>query len=72
MDKPIEDCGPLTVEDVRNRVEAIRAKAYDDEVAHGMEDQLHQDVLRFLSVRGNELAREALRTLDIDFSRWCA
>jgi hypothetical protein len=62
----------MTVEDIRERVAIIRAQRDDDERAHGLEDQLHQDVLLFLADNGNALAREALTTLDIDFARWCA
>ena len=64
--------GPLTVEDVRQRVERIREIAGDDECAHVEEDKLFEDVLMFLASQGNELAAEALKTLDIQFSRGCA
>ncbi len=63
---------PLTVETIRERVELIRAQADDDERAHSAEDQLHQDVLRHFAEAGNSLAAEALKSLDIDFARWCA
>ena len=62
----------MTVEDVIKRVAEIRAKAGDDEVAHGMEDQLHQDVLREIAAGNTQaaaLAREALRTEEIEFCR---
>jgi hypothetical protein len=65
----------LTLSDVRNRVEAIRAMANDDEGAHAAEDRLHVDVLTALAegARGGKLlAAEALKTRDIDFERWCA
>lgn len=64
----------MTVEEVRERVALIRAASADDddERAHGLEDQLHQDVLRYLADNGHRIAAEALTTLDIDFARWCA
>lgn len=66
----------MTVADVAARVQAIRSSAGDDEVAHGMEDDLHQDVLRAIAdgrcedVRG--CATAALETKTIKFARWCA
>jgi hypothetical protein len=65
----------MTVDEVRERVEKIRAMAGDDEAAHSEEDGLHQDVLAAIA-DGAEfapaLAAEALKTVDIDFARWCA
>jgi hypothetical protein len=63
---------PLTLEDVQSRVHQIRAAADDDERAHALEDDLHRDVLRYFAETGSQIAIEALKTLDIDFSRWCA
>ncbi|MFW0909667.1 hypothetical protein [Bacillus altitudinis] len=66
----------MTVDDVMKRVEDIRqvAEAEDDETAHGMEDELYIDVLGAI-VNGaddpEKLAAEALKTLEIEFSRWC-
>jgi hypothetical protein len=62
----------MTAEEVRDRVEKIRAIADDDEAAHHQEDQLHQDVLTHLAAQGHNIAAEALRTIAIDFARWCA
>jgi tellurite resistance protein len=65
----------VTVEDVRAEVEAIRAIARDDERAHGREDELHQAVLVAISdgaANAVDLAREALKTQDVKFARWCA
>jgi hypothetical protein len=49
--------------------------ASDDERAHAMEDELHVEVLDAIA-QGEpypaELAREALRTVEIHFARWCA
>jgi uncharacterized protein with von Willebrand factor type A (vWA) domain len=65
----------VTVDDVRAEVEAIRAIASDDERAHGREDELHQAVLVAISdgaANAVDLAREALKTQDVKFARWCA
>jgi hypothetical protein len=66
----------MTVDEVKARVEEIRNMAGDDEAAHGMEDKLHQDVLRAIANREcpnpARLAYRALETKEIDFSRWCA
>jgi hypothetical protein len=56
-------------------VEKIKACASDDESAHGLEDDLHQEVLQAIADGSNnaaELAKAALLTRDIDFARWCA
>jgi hypothetical protein len=61
---------------VQKRIEQIKEKRHDDEVAHGLEDKLRQDVLLAIA-RGEctgpaECARLALTTSEIDFARWCA
>ena len=61
--------------DVRKRVEKIRQMAGDDEMAHGEEDRLWGDVLMAIAngaPKAKKLAQEALKTLDIEFYRWCA
>ncbi len=66
----------LTKEHVIQRVADIAASAGDDEGAHGMEDKLHQDVLQAIAMGTCDdpvgCATEALKTLSIDFARWCA
>ncbi len=65
----------MTVDDVIQRVAEINAERNDDEMAHSDEDSLHQDVLVAISNgvdNAQELALEALKTLDISFARWCA
>jgi len=67
----------MSPEEVKKRVAAIEAAMDDDEVAHGMEDELHQDVLHAISrgeCEGCEMAvaKAALKTLKLDFSRWYA
>lgn len=64
-----------TVQDVINEVENIKSERRDYECAHSDEDKLYAAVLKEV-VAGNpkarEMAREALKTLDIDFARYCA
>lgn len=65
----------MDVKEVEARVEAIRENRDDDESAHGQEDELHQDVLRAIAAgapNAQELAKAALETTVINFSRWCA
>ena len=66
----------MTVADVKTRVRAIKKMAHDDESAHSSEDQLREDVLRAIAdgtaTDSKQLAREALKTSDIKFARWCA
>ena len=65
----------LTLQDVKNRVQEIENASSDDECAHGMEDDLHRDVLAAIAEgapNAKELADEALKTSGIRFARWCA
>jgi hypothetical protein len=66
----------LTLEEIRRRIEEIRADAGDDEGQHGAEDALHQAVLQAIAngtcEKPREAARLALETREIDFARWCA
>lgn len=60
------------VERALTRIDAIKR---DDESAHSLEDALHVKVLRAIadgSPNAKELALAALKTLDIEFCRWCA
>ena len=66
----------MDTDEIQRRIDAIRGAAGDDERAHCLEDDLHQDVLRAIAA-GNcenpkECAAAALRTLGLNFSRWCA
>lgn len=65
----------MTIEEVAERVEKIRAEADDPETAHSWEDRLHQDVLRAIkngAANPDLLAGAALATESIRFPRWCA
>jgi hypothetical protein len=61
---------------ISERVEAIRAIAWDAESAHGDEDALRAAVLRHIA-RGKcynprRCSRIALTTTGIEFARWCS
>lgn len=65
----------LTVEDVRAKVREISEARGDDEIAHGLEDELRERVLKAIAggaPNAAELAAEVLKTSDIEFQRWCA
>ena len=65
----------MNIEDVKKRVDKIKEKITDDEIAHGMENQLWQDVLQAIAdgvENPAELAKEALKTNEVDFCRWNA
>ena len=66
----------MKIEAVAKRLADIRAEADDDESAHGDEDRLWCDVLKYIAT-GNcpdpqAYAIVALQTTKIDFHRWCA
>ena len=65
----------MNLQDVKNNVLKIYEMKGDAESAHIEEDNLHQEVLRQVA-NGNpeakEMAKEALKTLEIDFCRWYA
>ena len=60
----------MSPEELKRRVDAVIAKADDDEVAHMMEDTLRLDVIADFCPQwvGAEISRLA----DADFCRWCA
>lgn len=70
----------MSEDEVLKRVEAIAAQehasgVWDDETAHGMEDALWADVLRAIAAGDADapaLARAALTTQEMNFSRWTA
>lgn len=68
----------MTPQDVRKRVEQIRKLAgpgADYEALHGMEDNLHQDVLAAIAegvLEPQAVAAAALRTKKIEFPRYAA
>lgn len=66
----------MTEKDVLERVRKIMNCRADYEAAHGMEDELHRDVLRAIANGECEdapaCAEVALSTAQIVFARWCA
>lgn len=66
----------MQVSDIERRVQRIKDCAGDDEAAHGMEDDLHQQVLKAIAdgkcSNAALCAAAALKTQEIKFSRWCA
>lgn len=73
----------MTIDDVRLRLSQIRAMSSDDESAHHAEDTLYKDVLAEIArlkgatdhppaVWAAEMAAEALKAKEIEFSRWYA
>lgn len=62
---------------IKRKVEAIKELAYDQEVAHGLEDNTRALALSYIASnstddKARELALEALKTEAIRFDRWCA
>lgn len=62
----------MNLETVQELVKDIEKNKGDDERAHCEEDELYLQVLRHHAVQGCPLAKEALKTQDIVFARWCA
>jgi len=66
----------MTVKDVQKQIHMIAVTLNgDDEQQHSYEDALHKDVLREVAAgaeNSQELAIEALKTVDLNFDRWCA
>lgn len=63
----------MTIKEIRERIEAM--KDMDNELAHGEEDALREDVLKAIAAGATnaaELAEEALKSSDLDFTRWYA
>lgn len=60
----------MTVKEIADRIEQINEVKRDYEIAHSMEDELREDVLKAIA-RGSKnakaLAEEALKTSDISF-----
>ncbi|UXC68588.1 hypothetical protein N4627_05685 [Limosilactobacillus vaginalis] len=65
----------MTLSEVKDTVRTITECKDDFEMAHEMEDDLYKDVLKEM-IAGNPeaqaMAREALKTKQIDFARYCA
>lgn len=61
---------------IKRLIKTIEAKKDDSEMAHGMEDALHEKFIRYVADNGNQklsaMAKEILKTDKIPFGRWCA
>ena len=65
----------MDVKEVKKRVAEIKKVMGDQEAAHSLEDQLYQAVLESIvkdPSNAQELAKEALKTIKLDFERWYA
>ncbi len=61
---------------IKGKVNYIDLIKRDYEVAHGEEDKLYEDFIHYISQSDNkemaEMAKEVLKTCDIEFPRYCA
>jgi len=66
----------MTVKDIREQIELIRGSMNDPEVAHSTEDGLYRQVLQSIAdgtcENPVECAKEALKTMALNFCRWYA
>lgn len=63
----------LTIQDVRNQLQAIRELRDDIELQQSVEHELHSAVLKSIAAgcdNASDLAKEALKSEDIPFPRW--
>ncbi len=66
----------MNADQVRQRIATIADTAGDPEVAHSHEDALYLDLLTAIA-KGEcddpqACAREAVKSAEMDFPRWCA
>ena len=66
----------MDIEKIKEKVAYIDSIKNDDEAAHSIEDQLRHDFILYIANFGpkdlSEMAREILKTEEIDFRKWCA
>lgn len=66
----------MTLEDIRNYIEKIKVENGDDQTQHGLEDELHREFIRYVSLydsgKLSMLAKEILLVDNMPFARWCA
>jgi hypothetical protein len=66
------------LEHVKLEVEKVYRQERDNETAHQTEDALYEEVLRWIAsgeISGEDAAlcaKEALKTVDVNFERWFA
>lgn len=68
----------MNLEYIKQSLKDLEEIRGDDEIAHSVEDSMYQDFVEFIS-KGDfdkseliEMAKELLKSQDINFSRWCA
>lgn len=66
----------MTLEEIKRRLKKIK-NSYDDEVQHADEDTLYHDFVKYVSTYESspelqEMAKEILKTEDMEFARWYA
>ena len=66
----------INIEEIKQSVQDIYEMREDDESAHSMEDSLYQEFINHIVETDNgalgDMAREVLKTREIEFKRWCA
>ncbi len=66
----------MTISDVKELVDEVKALKDDDEAAHSTQDGMLEQVLRSIADGTCEdphiMAQEAIKVFDIEFARWCA
>ena len=63
----------MTIEEIKRRVKEIKQLSWGNERAHVKEKELWEDVLKAIADKSenpHELAKEALKTSKISFTRW--
>ena len=67
----------MTEKEIKKRIKKIEKISSDcgDEVAHGLEDELREEFIKYIADYGDmhlvEKAKLVLSTNDIEFARWC-
>ncbi len=66
----------MTLNEAEESVSKIKRMRADDEAAHSREDALYLAFVEWIAKTGNaeqaSVAREILKTQQIEFARWCA
>ena len=66
----------MNIKQVKDTVKKIKEISGDSEYAHGVEDDLYRDFVKHVSESKNKklsnMAKEVLKTKDMDFERWYA
>ncbi|CAB4197446.1 hypothetical protein UFOVP1309_14 [uncultured Caudovirales phage] len=64
------------IQDIQAYLKKIELSKNDDETAHSMENSLHEYFIQFVASNANkelsDMAKEVLKSSDIDFDRWYA